>query len=110
MNKVEEISKLWSAHEAKSFPEGHRTKVIGKANLTMIESDAASNIITFIHSGGNLVGRRQTELKNNIKILDESLKELSGEAKIYFTSLKQIVERVIELTSEPENITKPPAR
>ena len=96
MAKHQEIAHRWASHEAKPFPMGHRTKEINGNNLTLLESGAASNIMTFINTEGRLLGRRQVELKKQVELLVGAIEELSDEAKSYFEELKAIGEEVLK--------------
>ena len=97
---IKDIAAEWAKHEETPFPLGHRTKPVGNSNLTMLESETASNIMTFIQTEGRLVGRRKAELQNQIETLVEAVEDLNGEAKLYFEGLKEISEKVLDLATE----------
>ena len=94
---VEEIEKLWSAHEQTPFPEGHRSKEISGMNLTILESEVAGIIIGFITTNGGLGSRQRNVLEDYTAKLEEVINKLESQAaKDYFASLKSIGDQVLK--------------
>ncbi|MCB0317515.1 MAG: hypothetical protein KDD56_02075 [Bdellovibrionales bacterium] len=95
MELQENISSQWLIHESKPFPAGCRNKKIADTNLTLLESDIAANILTFINTNGKLVGRRRAELECQVELLTDSILDLTEEARSYFDELREIASIVL---------------
>ena len=96
MKNLANISALWAEHEKASFPQGHRNIQCGGQSLTLVQADAASNVIAYLSSQKRIMDRRIEQLKGISAKLAESIPTLQTEARPYFQRLKKIIDLVIE--------------
>ena len=96
MKNLANISVLWAEHEKAQFPQGHRNVQCAGQSLTLVQADAAANIIAYISSQKRIMDRRVEQLKLISANLAETLPTLKAEAQPYFQRLKKIIDLVIE--------------
>lgn len=92
---VEKIRALWEKHEASPVPAGFRAIVVEGLTLTQIHCDIATNIMTFINTGGRLGSHRVNTLISNKSLLERSIETLPAESKSYCKNLRQISDLVL---------------
>ena len=93
---VEKIRALWEKHESSPVPAGFRAVVVNGLTLTQIHCDIATNILTFINTGGRLGSHRVNALLNHRSLLAKSIETLPPESKTYCKTLGQISDMVLE--------------
>ena len=94
---TKDIEALWTAHEQTPFPDGHRSVSAQGMKLTLLESEIAGYILTFITTKGGIGSRQRNVLEDYSKKLVDIIAELeTEEAKNYFASLKKITDLVLE--------------
>ena len=96
MKNLANISVLWAEHEKAQFPAGHRNIQCGGQSLTLVQADAAANIIAYISSQKLIMDRRVEQLKMISAKLADTVPTLKTEAQSYFQRLKKIIDLVIE--------------
>ena len=93
---VEKIRELWEKHESSPVPPGFRAIMVEGLTLTQIHCDIATNIMTFINTGGRLGSHRVNTLLNNRSLLERSIEQLPAESKTYCKTLRQISDLVLQ--------------
>ena len=91
---LKSIEQQWLAHEAKPFPTGHRAKIIAGQNLTLLHSETAGYILSFLQTNGSLGSRQRIALEQCLGQLNAINEELDEEASRYFQELNSIAQEV----------------
>lgn len=93
---VEKIRALWEKHESSPVPAVFRAVVVEGLTLTQIHCDIATNIMTFINTGGRLGSHRVNALVSNTSLLARTIETLPPESKSYCKTLGQISDLVLQ--------------
>lgn len=93
---LKNIEQRWEEHEAKPFPVGHRTKVVAGQNLTLLHSETAGYILSYLQTNGSLGSRQRIALEGCLSTLKTVEEELEGEGKQYFQELSSLAQEVFD--------------
>ena len=97
MTGIAELKKGWEAHESRKFPLGVRGKKFNGIDLTQLESQLGSYIITMLNLDGSLNSRLQTLFIEQKDLLEGVLPSLHGDIKSYFEELNDVADLAIKL-------------
>lgn len=101
---IDKLQSRWNQFERKSFPLGHRTKMIGSRNLTVFSSEIGGLILSFINSDGMLGGRQSMVVEEIAKSRNTVEAELeSADARQYFAELFDMLQEVAFATDTGRN-------
>jgi hypothetical protein len=97
MSELASIQQLWKEHESRSFPRALAGEDFDGEDLVLIDSSAAGCISTFLDGGGahSLDAKRLQMLGECVRKLSRICPQLPSEHQLYFDSLKELAERVI---------------
>lgn len=90
MGGKDELQKLWTEHQAVSFPLGHRGIQVDGSSLTLIESDIVAAVMAYLDTGKSLMPHRAESLRIANERLVKCLGLVKPEARPYFTRLKMM--------------------
>ena len=90
------IEQLWQEHYATEFPKGYGGEEIKDIDLTLLDSEAAGCILTFLQNGRKLDLCRTAILGLCYRDLAIVLQELDGKARDYFQRLETLSRFVLE--------------
>jgi hypothetical protein len=90
------IRDLWEDFRGAPFPQGLAGKEIDGVDLVEADSFAAGCISTFIGSHGNLPRDQIDILRKCLTDIDRVIPSLDGEARRYFSVLRELGRSVLE--------------
>jgi hypothetical protein len=97
MGDLKEIRAMWDDWKAIPFPEGYSDEDVAGICVTSLDTFAAGCIDTFISSKGRLDSQRSSVLVQCKRDLEIVVKNLDGEAQVYFKNLLLISKRVLRV-------------
>jgi hypothetical protein len=92
---INTVRQLWDQHESSPIPSGFRGVSVEGVSLTLIHSDIAANIMTFIQTGGALGRHRVETLKQRKALLKMSLDSLTPDSRAYFERIDKISDLIM---------------
>ena len=87
---MDSLKLLWENFESKNIPSRYKLAVIGDVNLTLLESDLISGILTVIQTEGRIGTRIKNQLSSSIEKVSIISDKLEDNAKNFFLELKTV--------------------
>ena len=88
---MNELQQLWEKHSKRNFPAGHRGKKINDIDLTVMDSDLSTCVLTFINTGGTLGPRLRLVREKGLEDLEVVVAGLEGEGRAYFEEVQEML-------------------
>ena len=102
MDAVNDVRGMWEEWKSIPFPAGYGGVEVAGVCVTMLDSNAAGCIHTFILNKGRLDDGRISILSKCRRELEIVIPNLGDEARVYFKNLLMMAERVLQLVgAEP---------
>ena len=93
---LEQVRQRWAEFEVRGFPEGHRTKQFQGKTLTLLQSEIAGFIMTYLQTGGALGSRQVMHLQDSLQVVNSALPEMSDDGKEHFKELTELGKIVLD--------------
>jgi hypothetical protein len=100
MTNMKLLLNLYEKHESTTCPD-LRGKEVNGINLLTLDADSIAVILSYLGSSGNLNELHRRILKQCHLDLNLVVKDLEPDEKLYFSSLRSMINTIIEVEQKP---------
>ncbi|MCB0319614.1 MAG: hypothetical protein KDD60_01735 [Bdellovibrionales bacterium] len=97
---LDAIASRWSALENRGLPDGHFKFSVNGRSVTLVQSEIAGMILTYLQTNGSLGSRQRSALQSLIKELESGLSTMNDDCKSYFGDLLSIAGDVLGIAHD----------